>query len=85
MMMMMDTETNNSNNDAATKDAAHAAAYHWLADDCPLDILPHVLAFAGPQTTSALSKTNQHWRNAIMKREGTWRVLCEETYKVCCA
>ena len=53
----------------------------WLQKDCPADVLPVVLAFCGPQQTAALSKTNKHW-NSLIRREGTWRVLCEELYKV---
>ena len=53
----------------------------WLENDCPVDVLPVVLAFCGPQQTAALSRTNQHW-NEVIRKEGTWRVLCEELYKV---
>lgn len=54
----------------------------WLETCCPQDVLPKVLAFCGPQKTAALAKTNRHWRS-IVRAEGTWRVLCEELYKVC--
>lgn len=53
----------------------------WLQKECPADVLPVVLAFAGPQQVSALSKTNKHW-NSLILREGTWRVMCEGLYKV---
>jgi hypothetical protein len=54
----------------------------FLIDVCPEDILPKILAFAGPQKTAALSKVNRVWRNVIAE-EWTWRVLCEDLNKVC--
>jgi hypothetical protein len=54
---------------------------HWLQSDCPQDVVLRVLAFAGPQTASALSKTNRYWKE-VMDDEETWRVLCEQLYKV---
>lgn len=71
--------------DVAAAVAANSPEYpnilEWLESKCPGDVLPVVLAFCGPQQTAALSKTNKHW-NALVRREGTWRVLCEELYKV---
>jgi hypothetical protein len=54
---------------------------HWMQADCPVGILPRILAFAGPQTSMALSRTNQFW-NHVLQDDATWRVLCEELYKV---
>ena len=54
----------------------------WIQEEeLPAEIVPHVLAYAGPHTCLALSKTNRFWA-AVMKDEATWRVLCEELYKV---
>jgi F-box-like len=53
----------------------------FLAVSCPDDVLPKILAYAGPQTTYALSRVNRDWRQ-IVAREVTWQVLCEELYKV---
>jgi hypothetical protein len=54
----------------------------FLIDVCPEDVLPKILAFAGPQKTATLSKVNRVWRDVIAE-EWTWRVLCEDLYKVC--
>jgi hypothetical protein len=54
----------------------------FLTDLCPEDILPKILAFAGPQKTAALSKVSRVWRDVI-NEDQTWRVLCEDLYKVC--
>lgn len=54
----------------------------FLTDVCPEDILPKILAFAGPQKTAVLSKVNHVWRDVIAD-EWTWRILCEDLYKVC--
>jgi hypothetical protein len=54
----------------------------WLQTDCPHDLLPKILAFAGPQMVSKLSQTNRFW-NALVSQEQTWRTLSEELYKVC--
>jgi hypothetical protein len=54
----------------------------FLADLCPEDVLPKILAFAGPQKTAALSKVSRVWRDVI-NEDQTWRVLCEDLYKVC--
>jgi hypothetical protein len=53
----------------------------FLIDVCPEDVLPKILAFAGPQKTAVLSKVNRVWRDVIAE-EWTWRVLCEDLYKV---
>eukprot|EP00934_Nitzschia_sp_Nitz4_P001034 Nitzschia sp. Nitz4//scaffold69_size99277//56415//58111//NITZ4_004634-RA/size99277-augustus-gene-0.4-mRNA-1//1//CDS//3329556718//1034//frame0 len=65
---------------AVVGDADTSNPFHWLENDCPMNLLPYILAYAGPQTTCALSKTNKFWRDAIDK-ESTWKVLCEELYK----
>lgn len=52
----------------------------WMQNDCPLDVLPMILAYAGPQMAQTLSKTNQFW-NQVLNEEATWRQLCEELYK----
>lgn len=52
----------------------------WLQSDCPNDLIPRVLAFAGPQTAAALSQTSKFWKE-VMDQESTWRSLCEELYK----
>ena len=49
---------------------------------CPEEVLPKVLAFAGPQTTAALAKTNSTWKKFIVDTDSTWKVLCQELYKV---
>jgi hypothetical protein len=53
----------------------------WFQNDCPEDLLPRILAYAGPQMTAAISRTNRFWRDVIDK-ESTWMTLCEELYKV---
>jgi hypothetical protein len=55
---------------------------NFLIALCPEDVLPKILAFAGPQKTAALSKVNRVWRDVIAE-DRTWRVLCEDLYKVC--
>jgi hypothetical protein len=52
----------------------------FLQTSCPDDVLPRVLAFAGPQQIAVLQKTNRFWKT-LLERDGTWRVLCEELYK----
>jgi hypothetical protein len=54
----------------------------WLQKDCPQDLIPRVLAYAGPQTTAALSQTCVFWKE-MTDKESTWRTMCEELYKVC--
>ena len=53
----------------------------FLEMDCPDDVLPKVLAFCGPQKWTNLNRTNRFW-NALLREESTWKVLCEELYKV---
>jgi hypothetical protein len=67
---------------AKSLDPSEANVMHFLTDICPEDILPKILAFAGPQKTAALSKVNRAWRDVIAN-DWTWRILCEELYKVC--
>jgi hypothetical protein len=53
----------------------------WLQTACPVDVVPLVLAYSGPQQTAAMSRVNRHWRT-VVQQESTWRVLCEQLYKV---
>ena len=54
----------------------------WMeSEECPDDILPLILAYAGPKKTTAISTTNKYW-SSILNQESTWRRLCEELYKV---
>jgi hypothetical protein len=53
----------------------------FLQQDCPEDVLPKILAFCGPQKVAALSQTCTAWRDIILD-DSTWRILCEELYKV---
>lgn len=53
----------------------------WLQSSCPADLIPKVLAFAGPQMMSRLNQTNRFF-HATIRKEETWRVVCEELYKV---
>lgn len=55
--------------------------FSFLQDSCPSDLLPKILAFCTPQTVAALSRVNWTWHRLIMD-DATWRVLCEELYKV---
>jgi hypothetical protein len=65
--------------DTSADDAA--ALFHFLETECPQDVLPKILAYAGPRKAAALSQTNRFWKN-VTSKEGTWRVMCEELYKV---
>jgi hypothetical protein len=40
-----------------------------------------VLSFCGPQKSWTLMKTNRFWYHLITN-DATWRVVCEDTYKV---
>ena len=53
----------------------------FLTIDCPTDVLPKILAYAGPISAAALQQTSRHFRD-VLNTEGTWRGLCEELYKV---
>lgn len=52
----------------------------FLTADCPTDVLPKILAYAGPNSAAALQQTSRHFKN-VLNSEGTWRGLCEELYK----
>mmetsp|Transcript_27466 Transcript_27466/g.75075 ORF Transcript_27466/g.75075 Transcript_27466/m.75075 type:complete len:616 (-) Transcript_27466:252-2099(-) len=54
--------------------------FYWMQTDCPKDVLPLILAFAGPQKIAAIQRTNRFWCRVI-QQETTWRQLCEELYK----
>ncbi len=53
----------------------------WMQEECPSDILPKIIAYAGPQMAAALNATNRFWRETFQD-DSTWRVMCEELYKV---
>lgn len=52
----------------------------WMQNDCPKDVVPLILAFAGPQKIATIGKINRFWRQVI-EQEATWRRLCEALYK----
>jgi len=52
----------------------------WLQEDCPQDLLPRILAYAGPQITANLSRTCKFW-NEVVGKESTWKVLSQDLYK----
>ena len=53
----------------------------WMQNDCPKDVVPLILAYAGPQKIDAIGKTSRFWRQ-VMNQEETWSRLCESLYKV---
>jgi hypothetical protein len=75
LLSSTETETTESSEESTPN------VMEFLIDVCPEDILPKILAFAGPQKTVALSKVNRVWRDVI-DEDWTWRVLCEDLYKV---
>lgn len=56
----------------------------WMRDDAPPELLPKLLSFCGSRKMNALSRVNKAW-NGVMKDESVWRVVCEDTHKVCFA
>lgn len=85
--------SNKSNSTAMTKsasssstldsslDLAQANPLRFLEEACPPDVLPLVLAYAGPQKAAVLQRTNRHWKK-VLEEETTWKVMCQELYKV---
>lgn len=54
---------------------------YFLQQDCPLDVLPKILAYCGPHKIASLALVSRQWNTVIMN-DATWRILCEELYKV---
>jgi len=88
----LSTIGNNEGGTTKTKTASktttsRANAVQWLQQACPGDVLPKILAYAGPQTVAALMRTSKYFFEQIVgnqeESERTWKVLCEELYKVC--
>lgn len=75
------TTTTAMNTDASQNNAVLSLG-PWLERVCPQELLPKILALAGPHTTQALSTTNKHWKH-LLDQESTWKVLCTDLYKVC--
>jgi hypothetical protein len=62
--------------------SADMNALLWMQSTaCPTDVLPKILAYAGPQMAQTLSHTNTFW-DSVLNEEATWRTMCEELYKV---
>ena len=61
---------------------ANKNVLEWMKDDAPPELLPKLLSFCGSRQMNALSRVNKAW-NSVMKDESVWRVLCEDTHKVC--
>jgi hypothetical protein len=53
----------------------------WMQHGCPQDVVPKILAYCGPKTTATLFQCSRFWRDLISE-EDTWRIMCEELYKV---
>jgi len=52
----------------------------WMQSSCPMDVLPMIIAYAGPQKAQVLHRTSTFW-HSIFSDETIWRQLCEELYK----
>mmetsp|Transcript_2796 Transcript_2796/g.4521 ORF Transcript_2796/g.4521 Transcript_2796/m.4521 type:complete len:581 (-) Transcript_2796:196-1938(-) len=76
----MNTTANNTTTTTTTTSNTLNAVVWMQSHDCPLDVLPKILAYAGPRKAQTLSRTNHFW-NQLLKEEATWRQLCEELYK----
>ena len=65
----------------ATRSVDTPNVMKWMQNDCPKDVVPLILAFAGPQKIATIRKTNRFWRQ-VMNQEEIWSRLCESLYKV---
>jgi len=65
---------------ALTPSSGPLNVMHWMQNECPKDVVPLVLAFAGPQSIATIGKINRYWHQVI-EQEATWRQLCESMYK----
>jgi len=66
---------------ASTQHLGASNPMRFLQENCPEDVIPLVLAYAGPQQAGVLKRTNRHWKY-ILDKETTWKVMCKELYKV---
>ena len=64
-----------------TKVQSSDNALAWMQSECPLDVLPKIIAYTGPQIAWNLNLTNKFW-HSFFHKESTWRTMCEELYKV---
>jgi len=55
-------------------------ALSWMEKSCPMDVIPIVIAYAGPQTAQVLNQTSKFW-HSVFQDESTWKQLCEDLYK----
>jgi len=56
-------------------------AVHWMNECCPNDVIPYIYAFLGPKLTQTLGDLTPYFESTLAE-EQTWKVLCEELYKV---
>jgi hypothetical protein len=61
--------------------ALSSSVLQRIETNLPHDVIPKILAFCGPQTTAKLQRCSRFWY-ATISSDQTWRVLCEELYKV---
>ena len=78
-MTLLSTKRKSTVTTATTIPAMNVVA--WMQEECPSDVLPKILAYAGPQMAAVLNQTNRFWRE-VFQDESTWRIMCEELYKV---
>mmetsp|Transcript_17435 Transcript_17435/g.26473 ORF Transcript_17435/g.26473 Transcript_17435/m.26473 type:complete len:527 (+) Transcript_17435:307-1887(+) len=52
----------------------------WMEKSCPMDVIPMIIAYAGPQMALSLNRTNKFW-HSVFQDESTWKQMCEELYK----
>jgi hypothetical protein len=68
--------------DQIQNDIVYADTMSWIVSgQCPADLVPKILTFAGPRHASALAQTHEYWHN-VMNQETTWKIFCEDLYKV---
>lgn len=53
----------------------------WLMESCPPDVFPKIMAFVGPESFSVFPQVHGFFQH-LLEQDSTWKVLCEELYKV---
>jgi hypothetical protein len=60
----------------------------WLETTCPPELVPKILAMAGPHTMRSMLGVNRYWKHVMQDDDNatttttTWKSICQETNKV---
>mmetsp|Transcript_1867 Transcript_1867/g.2709 ORF Transcript_1867/g.2709 Transcript_1867/m.2709 type:complete len:167 (+) Transcript_1867:325-825(+) len=59
-----------------------SALLSFLQNECPFDLIPKIMSFAGHETVRNMTCCSKDWKSIIEFEGLVWKQVCTDTYKV---